>query len=365
MVNITAAVLRTPANPFTFETITLDEPREDEVLVRIIATGVCHTDILASKFLPTTPAVLGHEGAGIVEQVGKSVSKVKPGDHVVLSYLSCGQCKQCFQGRSGYCQSFELANFAGTRLDGSRTMRQGDKFVYGSFFGQSSFATYALAAERNVVKVRKDVPLELLGPLGCGIQTGAGAVMNVFRPYAGSSLVVFGTGAVGLSAVMAARTAGCAIIIGIDIRPQRLVLAQELGATHTINGAGSNIVEQIKQITGDGATYSLDTTGLAPLVRQAVESLEKTGTCGILAASEPGSELSLDMSSLIPGRTLRGITEGDSVPDTFIPRLIDLYLQGELPFDKLIKTYSFAEINIAVEASVSGETLKPVLIFPK
>jgi aryl-alcohol dehydrogenase len=222
MINITAAVLRKPATPFVLETITLDEPREDEVLVRLVATGVCHTDIVVSKVLPTTPAVLGHEGAGIVERVGSRVSKVRPGDHVVLSYVSCGKCKYCLQGKGGYCQSFELANFAGIRPDGSTTMRQGDEIVHGSFFGQSSFATYALATERNVVKVRTDAPLELLGPLGCGIQTGAGAVMNVFAPQAGQSVVVFGTGSVGLSAIMAARAVGCTTIIGVDIRPQRL-----------------------------------------------------------------------------------------------------------------------------------------------
>ncbi len=363
MVSITAAVLHQPATPFVLETITLEEPREDEILVRLVATGVCHTDIAMSKFLLTTPLVLGHEGSGVVEQVGSKVRKVSPGDHVVLSYASCGQCKHCLQGKTGYCQLFELMNFSGIRMDGSTTMSQGDEIVHGSFFGQSSFATYALATERNVVKVREDVPLELLGPLGCGIQTGAGAVMNVFALRAGQSVVVFGTGAVGLSAIMAARAVGCTTIIGVDIRAPRLSLAKELGATHVINGSEGNTVAQIQQITAGGASFSLETTGLPALVRQAVECLEKTGICGVLGAAAPGTEFSLDMGNVVLGRTVRGIIEGDGVPDIFIPHLIDLYAQGRFPFDRLIKTYPFAEINAAVEASESGETVKPVLTF--
>jgi len=341
----------------------LDEPREDEVLVRLVATGVCHTDIVLSQFPRSMPAVLGHEGSGIVERVGSHISKVKPGDHVVLSYLFCGQCKPCQQGKYGYCQRFRLVNFAGIRPDGSTTMHQGDTVVHGSFFGQSSFATYALATERNVVKVRADIPFELLGPLGCGIQTGAGAVINALAPRAGSSLVVFGTGAVGLSAIMAARVVGCTMIIGVDIRPQRLALAQELGATHIINGREGTTVEQIRQITGGGASYSLETTAVPALVRQAVDCLETTGTCGVLGAAAPGTEFSLDMGTVGLGRTVRGIIEGDSIPDVFIPQLIELYVQGRFPFDKLIKTYLFAEINAAVAASESGETVKPVLPF--
>ena len=364
MVDITAAVLHAPATPFVLETVTLDEPREDEVLVRLVATGVCHTDIIMNRILQTAPAVLGHEGSGIVERVGSHVSKVKPGDHVVLSYLSCGHCKLCLQGKSSYCQYFQLLNMAGIRMDGSVTMRQGDTTVHGSFFGQSSFATYALATERNVVNVRADVPLELLGPLGCGVQTGAGAVMNALAPRAGSSLVVFGTGAVGLSAIMAARVVGCTTIIGVDIRPQRLALAQELGATHIINGRENNTVEQIQQITGGGASYSLETTAIPALVRQAVDCLQATGTCGVLGASAPGTEFSLVMGNLLlGGRIVRGIIEGDSIPDIFIPQLIELFMQGRFPFDKLIKTYPFAEINQAIAASESGETIKPVLTF--
>ncbi len=242
-------------------------------------------------------------------------------------------------------------------------MHQGDTVVHGSFFGQSSFATYALATERNVVKVRADIPFELLGPLGCGIQTGAGAVINALAPRAGSSLVVFGTGAVGLSAIMAARVVGCTMIIGVDIRPQRLALAQELGATHIINGREGTTVEQIRQITGGGASYSLETTAVPALVRQAVDCLETTGTCGVLGAAAPGTEFSLDMGTVGLGRTVRGIIEGDSIPDVFIPQLIEPYVQGRFPFDKLIKTYLFAEINAAVAASESGETVKPVLPF--
>lgn len=362
---ITAAVVREKSQPFTIEELELDDPREDEVLVRIVGTGVCHTDLIVrDQYYPVPlPSVLGHEGAGIVEQVGSKVSKVKPGDHVVLSFLSCGTCTNCRRGMPGYCYDLYDFNFGGFRPDRTTTMRKGNEVIHGTFFAQSSFATYALATERNVVKVRDDVPLEILGPLGCGIQTGAGAVINSLAPHAGSSIVVFGTGAVGLSAIMAAKVVGCTTIIGVDIRPQRLALAKELGATHTINGAEGKTVEQILAITGKGANYSIETTALPQIFRQAVDCLALTGICGLIGAAPLGTEVKLDMNTILFGRTVRGIIEGDSVPDIFIPQLVELYVQGRFPFDKLIKHYKLEDINTAAAEAESGEVLKPVLTF--
>jgi aryl-alcohol dehydrogenase len=363
---VTAAVVREKSMPFTIEELDLDEPREDEVLVRVVATGICHTDIIIrDQYYPVPlPSVLGHEGAGIVERVGRLVKKVKPGDHVALSYMSCGACDNCQNGRLGYCYDFYGYNFSGARADGSTTLRKGDESIHGSFFGQSTFATFALASEKNVVKVREDIPLEILGPLGCGIQTGAGGVINALAPHAGSSIAVFGTGAVGLSAIMAARVAGCTTIIGVDIRPERLKLAEELGATHTINGSEGNTLEQIQKITnGKGVAYSLETTARPQILRQAVECLRVTGVCGLIGAAPLGTEVNLDMNSILFGRTLRGIVEGDSVPDIFIPQLIELYVQGRFPFDKLIKKYRLDEINEAVAAAENGSVLKPVIVF--
>lgn len=364
---VTAAVVHDKEQPFSIEELELGEPRSDEVLVRVVGTGVCHTDLIVrDQWYPVPlPAVLGHEGAGVVEQVGEGVRKVEPGDHVVLTYRSCGRCVNCLRGEPPYCLDLYDQNFGGARPDGSNALSSDGDTVHGHFFGQSSFATYALASERNVVKVRGDVPLELLGPLGCGIQTGAGGVLNALHPEAGSSIAVFGAGSVGMSAIMAAKVAGCAKIIATDIKPNRLELAQELGATHTINASEvDDVVEAIQEITGPGTDYTVETTAVPEVFRQAVESLTLLGECGLIGAAALGTEVTLDMNSILFGRKVRGIIEGDSVPDIFIPRLIDLYTQGRFPFDRLVKYYDLEDINRAAEDSESGETMKPVLRMP-
>ena len=364
---VTAAIVHEEAQPFSVEDLELEEPRADEVLVRIVATGMCHTDVIVrDQWYPVPlPAVLGHEGAGVVERAGEGVIKVQPGDHVVLSFASCGECPNCLSGWPTYCLNFYDQNFGGSRPDGSNALSKEGDAVHGRFFGQSSFASYAVAAERSVVKVREDVPLEMLGPLGCGVQTGAGSVLNTLRPEAGSSIVVFGTGAVGMSAIMAAAIAGCTTIIGIDVKLSRLELARELGATHTINGAETDVIEEIGGITGGGANYSLETTAVPAVFRQAVDCLAPIGVCGLVGAAPLGTEASLDMNNiLIPGRTVRGIVEGDSVPDIFIPRLIELYDKGRFPFDRLIEFYDLQEINQAASDAEEGTTIKPVIQMP-
>ena len=360
---VTAAVVREKERPFVIEELELDEPRADEVLVRVVGVGVCHTDLIVrDQWYPVPlPAVLGHEGAGVVERAGDRVTKVRPGDHVVLTYMSCGTCQNCLRGQPAYCFDLYGLNFGGARPDGSTSLRKDGEPIHSTFFNQSSFATHALATERNVVKVRDDVPLELLGPLGCGIQTGAGGVLNALRPQAGTSIVVFGTGSVGMSAIMAARVAGCTTIVGVDVKPNRLELARELGATHTINPAEADPVEEIKQITGGGANYALETTASPPVFRQAVDSLTWLGVCGLIGAAALGTEATFDMNTILFGRTVRGIIEGDSVPDIFIPRLLELYTQGRFPIDRLIRQYPLADINRAAEDSEQGRVWKPVL----
>jgi len=366
-VNMTAAVVREQKQPFEVEELELEEPRADEVLVRVVATGICHTDLIVrDQWYPVPlPVVLGHEGAGIIERVGEGVTELEPGDHVVLTFASCGRCPNCLRGKPTYCLQFFGLNFSGARLDGSNALGKDGEPVHDRFFGQSSFATHAIATERNAIKVRDDVPLELLGPLGCGIQTGAGGVMNSLAPEAGTSMAIFGAGAVGISAVMAARIVGCATVVAIDIIPERLELARELGATHTIDpNETENVVEEVQGITGGiGADYSLETTGVPAVFRQAVEALAPVGACGLIGAAPLGTEVSLDMNDiLIPGKTVRGIVEGDSVPDVFIPRLVDLYAQGRFPFDRLVRSYPLNEINQAAEDAEKGDTLKPVLL---
>jgi aryl-alcohol dehydrogenase len=361
---ITAAVVREKGGPFSLEMLDLEAPRATEVLVRIVGVGVCHTDLKVRQGVRPVPLpiVLGHEGAGVVEQVGAQVSKVQPGDRVVLSYNACGLCGNCQAGRAAYCEQVIPCNFGGKRLDGSTTLRKETEPIHGVFFGQSSFATYALASERNVVKVRPEAPLEILGPLGCGIQTGAGAVLNSLQARAGTSIAIFGVGSVGLSAVMAAVVAGCTTIIALDVQPQRLALARELGASHTLNSSEvTDPVQAIRNISRGGVDYSLDTSAQSAVLRQAVDSLKILGVCGLIGGNAPGVEVNLEINHLLLGRTVRGIIQGDSIPDIFIPRLIDLHLQGRFPFDRLIKFYPLAEINDACADAAAGRVLKPVL----
>jgi aryl-alcohol dehydrogenase len=250
---IRAAVATGKSEPFVVQALELDEPRPDEVLVRVVATGVCHTDLVVrDQYYPTPlPAVLGHEGAGIVERVGERVSRVQPGDHVVMSYLTCGACAARREGQPGQCPDLFALNFGGARGDRSQALHQDGHALSSHFFGQS-FGTYALANDRDVVKVPQDVPLDILGPLGCGIQTGAGGVINSLHPRAGTSIAIFGTVSVGLSAVMAAHVVGCTTIVAVDTKPNRLDLAWELGATHVVNATEANAVEAIQSITGGG-----------------------------------------------------------------------------------------------------------------
>lgn len=365
---IKAAVVWEKSGPFKIEEIELDEPRDDEVLVRIVGSGVCGTDLGARDGhlpIPPPPSVFGHEGAGIVEKVGKEVRKVKPGDHVVLAWDSCGACVSCRSGNDPYCVNFFPLNFNCTRTDGTTTLRKGNQAIHGSFFSQSSFADFALANERNVVKVREDVPIELLGPMGCGIRTGAGAVMISLRPPAGASIAVFGVGPVGMSAILGAIVCGCTTIIAVDINPDRLEMAKQFGATHTINSSKVDPVAAIMEITGEGADYTLECVGNPKVLRQAVDSLPRggprCGVCGLLGVVAPGTEVALDMEKLLNGRTVKGILAGDSVPDIFIPVLIELYRQGRFPFDRFLTFYPFDEIGKAVGDMEKGKVIKPIL----
>lgn len=364
---VTAAVVRNKGS-FDLETAYLGPPRDDEVVVRVVGAGLCHTDLVVrDQVYPVPlPIVLGHEGSGVVEAVGPAVRKVTPGDHVAVSFLNCGRCRPCFDGSPASCANFNDMNFAGRRPDGSHALTSGEGAEPGTlhdrFFGQSSFATYAIAHERNTVKLRDDAPLELLGPLGCGIQTGAGTVLRALRVGAGATFAVTGAGAVGLSAVMAAHVAGATTIIAVDVIASRLDLARELGATHVINGSETDAVEEIRRITGSGVDYALDTTGLPALIRQAVDALRQRGTAAILGASRPDATLDIGANAFMQScKTIMGVVEGDSVPDVFVPQLLELYMQGRFPFDRLVKLYDFDQINQAAADAASGATVKPVL----
>ena len=362
-----AAVVESGGAPFTLSDVELDAPGPHEALVRMVATGLCHTDLsVASGGLPfPLPGVLGHEGAGVVEAVGSAVTGVAPGDHVVLSFTSCGTCRNCHGGHPAYCTTWLPLNLiGGRRADGTATVSRGGEPLGGHFFGQSSFAERALVAERSLVKVDPDVPLESIAPLGCGVQTGVGAVWNVLEPATGSTIVVLGAGAVGLSAVMAAALTPATTIIAVDRLAERLLLAREVGATHTVDATREDVPEAIGRLTrGAGADGIVETTGNVGVLRQGVDALAARGTLVVVGAPPFGTEVPLDVNGLLAGKRITGLTLGDSETQAFIPALVRLVREGRLPLHRLISTYPFAEIDRAVRDMSTGKAVKPVLTF--
>jgi aryl-alcohol dehydrogenase len=365
------AALAVPGEPgYQIAEIVVDDPREHEVLVRVVAAGMCHTDATVKErwsdpALP--PIVLGHEGAGVVERVGSAVRGIAPGDRVLVTFSSCGGCASCRTGRPSYCYHFNDLNMnpAGApRADRTSGLTRTDGTpLGGGFFGQSSFAGHALAGDRNVLVVdaASDDDLALLAPFGCGIQTGAGGVFNEAVPRAGQVVAVFGAGAVGLAAVMAAALTPAAVIVALDIVPARLELARTLGATHTVNSAEEDIAAALAKITGGGGVHAaVDTTGVPGVQRAAVEALAWQGTLVIIGA-QFGQDFATPATGLLKGRGVRGIVEGSSDIYTFLPALIALYRAGRFPVDQLIRQYPLDQIDQAAEDSRRGVTVKPVL----
>ncbi|MEW2810662.1 NAD(P)-dependent alcohol dehydrogenase [Streptomyces massasporeus] len=362
-----AAVVESGGAPFTLSDVVLDAPGPHEALVRMVATGLCHTDLgVASGGLPfPLPGVLGHEGAGVVEAVGPAVTGVAPGDHVLLSFTSCGDCRNCRGGHPAYCATWLPLNLlGGGRADGSHTISRDGDALGGHFFGQSSFAELALADERSLVKVDPDVPPASIAPLGCGVQTGVGAVWNVLKPDTGSTVVVLGAGAVGLSAVMAAALTPATRIVAVDRVAERLSLATELGATYTVDTSREDLTEALTGITGgQGADGVVETTGHVGVLRQGVDALAARGTLVVVGAPPFGTEVALDVNGLLGGKRIVGLTLGDSETQTMIPALVRLVKDGRLPLHRLISTYPFEDIDRAVQDMRSGKTIKPVLTF--
>ena len=364
---IKAAIVRGGNTLFEIENLNLDDPRDDEICVAISGVGLCHTDLVfASGHLPgfDLPAVLGHEGSGVVHSVGRKVTKVKVGDRVAVTFGSCGSCDRCDDGDAAYCREWREHNFMGKRLDGSKSIRDGANEVTSNFFSQSSFATHALTFERNVVKLPDDVPLELMGPLGCGVQTGVGAVLNSLAAKAGSSLLVTGGGAVGLSAVMGAKIAGCKTIILVEPKPERRKMAISFGATHTLDPAQDvNLAEAVRGIEPRGVDYALDTSGVPDVLQTVMNCLGVKGTLGVVSVTPPDTPVPGNMLQVMgQGHTIKGIIEGDSEPDVFIPQLVEYYKAGRLPFDKMIKTYALTDINQAISDQHTGQCIKAVLL---
>jgi aryl-alcohol dehydrogenase len=356
----TAAVLRSGDGDYALETLTLAEPAPDQVLVRVEAAGMCHTDVVPRLLEDLLPVVTGHEGAGVVEAVGEGVVDVSVGDHVVLTFDSCGGCKACVGGTPSYCAEFMVRNMTGRDLDfGTVATDTSGVDVGARWFGQSSFARHCIATSRNVVVIDPKVPLEVVAPLGCGILTGAGSVFEVLRVRPGESLVVFGVGAVGMAAVMAAAAVGAGPVVAVDLAANRLELAAELGAHHCIDGSDDDVVEQVQALTAGGADHAFDTTGASPVILDALASLRLGGHLGLVGIQT--EDLTLDPLALL-GKQVSSILEGGAQPRELIPRLIRLWQDGRFPFDRLIRTYPLSEINRAEKDSATGDVVKPVLL---
>lgn len=359
---IKAAVVFEKGQPFQIVDCDLDDPKVNEVRVKVTACGVCHTDEVArEQILPVPlPAVFGHEGCGIIEDVGPGMTSFKKGDRVGFSYGYCGECDACRAGQTYGCENNRRLNFSGTQFDGSKRLRYNDRQV-SSFFGQGAFATHAIVHLNNLIRVPDGVDLAAVGPLGCGLQTGSGAVLNYLKPSPASSIIITGCGSVGLSAVMAAKIAGCTTIIACDVIDSRLELAKELGATHTINARKvQDVVGAVLEITRLGTHYAIDCTGIGACVRQSLNCTRSLGTCIVLGATQ---ELTIHVENELmgPGKKLIGIVEGCSVPQIFIPQLLEYYQKGMFPFDKLITYYSFDDIEQAFKDTHDGKVIKAIL----
>lgn len=357
-----AAVLRSYQSRFAVEEVILNAgPADGEILVRIAGCGMCRTDLAVRRSagqLPL-PAVLGHEGAGVVAETGGPDTGLSVGDHIVLSFDSCGRCRSCIGAAPAYCDSFASLNLFGGRKENAArfTDAAGDELAP-RWFGQSSFAEYAMVPARNAVRVDPSLPIELLGPLGCGFLTGAGAVFNSFGVGPGDTIAVFGAGAVGLAAVMAATAAG-AVAVAVDRHLERLALAERLRAI-PLHAALADLPDRIQRLTDGGAQYALDTTGSAQLINDALRALRPTGHLGLVARLH--TALPLEPGALDRGRRISHICEGDAVPALLIPRLTRLWQAGGFPFDQLIRTYPLADINEAERDCDAGRVVKPVLV---
>ena len=347
--------------------IELDELQPNELLVKMGAAGICHTDLtVGAGHIPfPLPGVLGHEGAGTVEAVGSAVTRVAPGDRVVLTFTSCGHCASCRTAHPAYCTTWIPTNLiGGKRADGTSPLSQKGERIGGRFFGQSSFSRYSIADERSTVKVPNDIPFELLAPLGCSSQTGTGAVWNTLRPEPGTSIAVLGVGAVGMASIMAAALTPVGKIIAIGRRNEALELARKFGATHTVNTRDVEFGPAVREITGGlGVDYVVEAIGNPDMLKQGIEALAPRGAVAVVGAPPYGVEVAIDVHRLLPGRKILGVCEGDSDPVQLIPLLAELVRSGRLPIQPLIREYAFEEIQQAADDFKAGRATKAVLRF--
>lgn len=357
------AMLSYGTEEFVKEEIILDEIESDEVLVKIKAVGICHTDIASTKSIYpfSYPVLLGHEGAGIVQKVGSNVKHISPGDHVVLVYAFCNNCENCLEGKPYICDEFYQLNTTGFSKSNKKKLALKNGEEVSNFFGQSSFAEYSIVSHQSLVKVDKDVPLEYLGPLACGIMTGFGSVVEKLKPNEGDSITVFGCGAVGLSAIIASKIAGCKDIIAVDVNDSKLEFAKKFGATKTINTTKQNLLQEVQNTVNKGVHHVVESTGNPIILQDALDITRLSGKVVVLSAVKKGSQVSIDFKSIQSERTLIGTIMGSVNPHTFIPQLIHWYKQGKLPLEELITFYKLEDINEAVKDLKDGKIIKAVL----
>jgi alcohol dehydrogenase len=354
------------SKPFAIEEVELDSPGEGEVLVRIRAAGLCHSDLstVNGDRPRPMPMVLGHEAAGEVMELGAGVRGLTPGDHVILVFVpSCGGCVPCMEGRPGLCEPAVPANAGGTLISGARRLKLGGIPVY-HHIGVSAFAEYAVVSRNSLVTIDKDLPFEEAALFGCAVVTGAGAVFNTARLPAGASVAVVGLGGVGLMSMLAARAAGSREVIAIDTLDDKLKLARQMGATHTVNATSPDAVEQVKAITGGGVEFAFEMASSVKALELAYRITRRGGTTVTASLPHPDARFAVPATNLVAEeRTLKGSYIGSCVPGRDIPRYIALYRLGLLPVDRLLsERIGLADINAGFDRLADGATVRQVLL---
>jgi S-(hydroxymethyl)glutathione dehydrogenase/alcohol dehydrogenase len=365
-----AAVAHQAGAPLTLETVDVEGPRAGEVLVEIKASGVCHTDAFTLSGADPEglfPAILGHEGAGVVVDVGPGVTSVAPGDHVIPLYTpECRQCEYCTSGKTNLCQAIRATQGRGVMPDGTSRFSLGGKTVL-HYMGTSTFANHTVLPEIAVAKIRKDAPFDKVCYIGCGVTTGIGAVINTAKVRPGDNVVVFGLGGIGLNVVQGARMAGAAMIVGVDVNPKRKALAEKFGMTHFVNPneVEGDLVPYLVDLTKGGADYSFECIGNVQVMRQALECCHKGwGESIIIGVAGAGQEISTRPFQLVTGRVWRGTAFGGARGRTDVPKIVDWYMDGKIDIDSLIThVMPVDRINEAFDLMHAGESIRSVVTF--
>jgi len=368
--DVKAAVAYEPEKPLVVETIHLEGPKAGEVLVEIKATGVCHTDAytLSGKDPEGLfPAILGHEGAGIVVEVGSGVTSLKPGDHVIPLYTpECRNCAYCLSWKTNLCQAIRVTQGKGVMPDGSSRFSKNGRPIH-HYMGTSTFANYTVLPEIALAKIREDAPFDKVCYIGCGVTTGIGAVINTAKVEAGANVVVFGLGGIGLNVIQGCRMVGANKIIGVDINPSKKALAEKLGLTHFVNPkeVEGDLVAHLVELTDGGADYSFECIGNVNLMRQALECCHKGwGVSVIVGVAEAGAEISTRPFQLVTGRVWKGTAFGGARGRTDVPKIVDWYMDGKINIDDLITSVMpIEQINEAFDLMYSGKGIRTVLTF--